>query len=141
MLLCERRRRVRRGAAVVEFACLLPLLVFLFVVGVDFARVYYPLVTITNASRTGAIWASQDVLKAADVEGIRKVVLDDAKNLTPAPTVTSVTGTDELGEPYVRVTVTWEFTTVSQFPGIPSPIVLSRTSQMRVAPKFPKGST
>ncbi len=48
----------RRGVAVVELAVLLPLLVFLFVVTVDFARVYYFSLTLQNCARAGAMYAS-----------------------------------------------------------------------------------
>lgn len=134
------RRVARKGAATVELAVLLPLLVFLFVIGVDFARIFYHLVAVTNAARSGAIYGSQDPVYAANESGIRAAALADAKDLTAAPTVASVQGVDELGHPCVRVTVTWTFTTISRFPGVPSEVVLSRTVQMRIAPIMPKGS-
>jgi Flp pilus assembly protein TadG len=128
----------RRGAAVVELAVLLPLLCFLFVAGVDFARVYYHQITVANAASSGALYGARDDFRAADTEGIKQAALADAKNLTPAPTVTSVTGLDALEHPCVNVTVTWTFSTVSRYPFIPSTIELSRTVQMRVAPTQPK---
>ena len=39
-------------------ALLLPLLVFLYVIGVDFARVFYYSQVIENAARNGALYAS-----------------------------------------------------------------------------------
>ena len=49
----------RRGASVVELAICLPLLVFLFVIAVDFARVYFVSITLANSARAGALYASE----------------------------------------------------------------------------------
>jgi hypothetical protein len=38
---------------------------------------------------------------------------------------------------YVQVTVTYPFTTITQYPGISSPFTLSRTVQMSVVPATP----
>jgi Flp pilus assembly protein TadG len=131
--------RVRRpGVAVVELAVLLPLLVFLFVIGIDFARLFYHLVTVTAAARNGATYGSMEPKNSTDTEGIKKAALADAQNLVPAPKVFSSTATDELGHPCVNVTVSWTFNTVSRFPLVPSTVNLSRTVQMRIAPLEPK---
>ena len=132
------RAKKRTGASVVELALLLPLMAFLFVIGVDFARVFYHLVTVTNAARSGAMYGAQDPVKALDTAGIRAAVLADATNLKPAPVVTPTQGMDALGNPCVNVKVDWTFQTVTIFPGVPHTVLLSRTVQMRVAPKQPK---
>ena len=111
---------------------------FLFAIGVDFARVFYHMVTVTNAARSGAIFASRDEVRAKDEAGTREAALDDAKNLKPAPTVASVRELDEEGNPCVKVTVTWTFNSISRFPGVPNTVALSRTVQMRIAPTVPK---
>ncbi len=138
MQLRAHRQARRPGAAVVELAVLLPLFVFLFVIGVDFARVFYHSVTVTNAARSGALFASRDEVRAADTAGIENAVREDAKNLSPPPTVGSVRDLDALGHPCIKVTVTWTFKTVSLFPGVPNTVALSRTVQMRIAPTVPK---
>src|SRR5262249_38652771 len=51
------RRAVRRGAAAVELAVLLPFLAFLFVIAVDWSRIFYYSMTVTNCARNGALWA------------------------------------------------------------------------------------
>jgi Flp pilus assembly protein TadG len=132
-------RLVRRsGVAVVELAVLLPLLVFLFVIGIDFARLFYHLVTVSTAARNGALYGSMEPKHSTDTAGIKAAALADCQNLSPAPKVFSQTGTDELGHPCVKVTVSWTFSTVSHFPLVPSTVALSRTVQMRVAPLEPK---
>src|SRR5262249_31515546 len=52
------RRNARTAAMAVELAVLLPVLVFLFAVGVDFARVFYYQLTIENCARNGALFGS-----------------------------------------------------------------------------------
>ena len=59
----EQRRdttAVRPGVATVELAVVLPLLCFLFVIAVDFARVFYFDLTVANCARSGAIYASHN---------------------------------------------------------------------------------
>jgi Flp pilus assembly protein TadG len=138
---CTRRREARRcGVACVELAVLLPLLVFLFVVAVDFARVWYQYTIMADCARNGALYGSLDPTHAADTAGIQNAALADATDISPTPTVTSTTGTDSSGNPYVSVTVTWTFNTVTNYPGVPSSLVLTRTVQMRVDPVVPLNS-
>ena len=51
-------RSLRRGAAIAEMAILLSILSFLFVVCIDFARVFYFSLTLKNCARNGAYYAS-----------------------------------------------------------------------------------
>lgn len=53
------RRPVSRGQALVEFAIVLPILALLLVMAVDFGRVFFGWVSVTNASRIGADYAAQ----------------------------------------------------------------------------------
>jgi Flp pilus assembly protein TadG len=134
-------RRSRRGVAAVELAVLLPLLAFLFVIGTDFARIFYFHLTLTNCARNGALYGSQDPVRAADTAGIQNAALADATNLSPAPLVTSLTGVDSSdGSPYVEVTVRWTFRTITDYPGVPATTELVRTVRMRVAPVTPRNS-
>jgi Flp pilus assembly protein TadG len=130
-------RRARSGVAVVELAVLLPLLIMLFVVTVDFARVYYFSVTLTNCARAGAMYAMDPITQdESPYANVTQAALADATNLDPQPTVTQGSGTDSSGLPYVEVTVSYPFTTITNFPGIPS-MTLSRTVRMRLASTIP----
>jgi Flp pilus assembly protein TadG len=133
-------RGPRRAVAAVELAVLLPFLMFVFIIGTDFARIFYHCVTLTNCARNGAIYGSQDATHAADAADIQAAALADASNLSPAPTVTSTTGTDVDGNPCIQVTATYTFNMITSYAGIPSSFNLSRTVQMRVAPVLPKNS-
>jgi Flp pilus assembly protein TadG len=126
----------RRAAAAVELAFLAPVLAFLFVIAVDYCRVFYDAVILANCARNGAVYGCTDPAHAADTAGISDAALADAKNISPAPTVTSATGTDGEGN-YVEVTVTHQFHTITQFPGIQSITPLTRTVRMRVSPVVP----
>jgi Flp pilus assembly protein TadG len=142
-MLCSTHRQVpgrRQGAAAVELAVLLPVLGFLFICGVDFARVFYHHVTITNCARNGAVYGSTDATYAANTAGIQAAALQDATNLSPTPTVSSTTGTNASGKPYVRVTVTYPFLPFASYPGYANPITITRTIEMRVAPLVPSNS-
>lgn len=124
---CNQRRHPRRAAATIELALLLPFLTFIFVAVVDFSRIFYYSVTITNCARNGALYGSN--LTAADKslhDTLEEAALADAVNLNPPPTVTSVFGAD-----YVDCTVKYTFKTISSYPGIPSTMNLSRTVRMR----------
>lgn len=132
--------RPRRGAATVEMAILSPLLVFLFVIGVDYARVFFHSQKVASGARTGALYGCRDATKAADTTGIRNAVLADMSELSPAPNVNSAITTDENGNPAIRVTVDWTFRTLTSYPLIPNQIVVTRTVQMRIAPLVPNQS-
>jgi len=122
----------RRGAAAVELALLLPVLAFLFVAIVDFGRVFYYSQTVENAARAGALYLSDDdAVATSPYATVTDAALADASNLNPQPTVASSGGTDASGNPYVRVTVTWTFHLLVNYPGIPGTVTLARTVQMR----------
>jgi PKD repeat protein len=55
-----RDRGVPRGQSMVELALVLPLLVLLVLIAVDFGRIYFSYIEIHNAAREGAKYAAQD---------------------------------------------------------------------------------
>jgi Flp pilus assembly protein TadG len=133
--------RARRGAAIVELAILVPLLVFLFVIGTDFARSFYYSLTVANGARNGALYGATDADHAADSAGIRAAALTDLGDLTPTPDVSSTTLTDAAGNQYIKVTVTYAFSTITNYPGVPSSFNITQICQMRVQPMTPKAGT
>jgi hypothetical protein len=58
MKLPWRRGETPRGQALVEFAIVLPVLALLLVMAMDFGRVYFGWISLTNAARVGANYAS-----------------------------------------------------------------------------------
>lgn len=134
------RESRRHGAASVEFALVLPLLMFLFGIGVDWARAFYYHITITNAARNAAIWGCDNPTRATDTAGIQAIALQDTTSLGSGVTVSSsvvtVSGTD-----YLKVTVSYPFTTLTGFPGTPSTQTIYQTAEMRVMPTSPAPGT
>lgn len=66
-LLPSRYRKISRGQSLVELALVLPLFTLLLLMAIDFGRVYYSYIQITNAAREGANYAS---LSPTDTAGI-----------------------------------------------------------------------
>jgi Flp pilus assembly protein TadG len=135
----ERGRRRRRNAvAAVELALLLPLLVLLFVLAVDFARVYYFSLTVTNCARAAALYAGDpSVQNESPFASLEAAALSDATNLSPQPKVASKQGTDELGQPYVEVQVSYAFSTITGYLGSAGSQTITRTIRVPLAPATP----
>ena len=127
----------RKGVAAVELAALLPLLAFLFVIAVDWSRLFYYSITVENCARNGAFYASDPFdTTRSPYANITAAALADASNLTPPPTVSSVSGSDSNGA-YVDCTVSYTFQTVTNFPGVPSSNAIVRTVRIYTAPQTP----
>jgi Flp pilus assembly protein TadG len=149
-------QKARRAVAAVEFAMLAPFLAFLFVIAVDWARVFYYSIAVRNCARNGALYMSQQQsakttsspytdsgyvnLYANSKTPVSDAALADASDLTPTPTVTSTSGSDGYG-PYVEVTVSYTFQTVTNFSVgnflVPSSTNVTRTVRMYVPPESP----
>jgi Flp pilus assembly protein TadG len=127
-------QRDRHGSIVVEMAVLAPLLVMLFIITVDFARIYYVSVTLTNCARSGALYASDPATAdESPFASTTQAALSEAQNLSPPPTITETTGADGSNHAWVEVSAQHTFKTITGFPGIPSEMTLIRTVRMNRA--------
>jgi hypothetical protein len=146
----------RPGVAATELAVLLPFIAFMFVIAVDWARVFYYSIAVRNCARNGALYMSQQQsakttsspytdsgyvnLYVNSANPVTAAALADAPNLTPTPTVTSNGGSDSYG-PYAEVTVSYMFQTVTNFSVgnflVPSRTNVTSTVRMYVPPEFP----
>jgi hypothetical protein len=110
---------ISRGQALVEFALVLPILALLLVVAIDFGRVFFGWVSLTNAARIGANYAgySPNLMSNAAQRDDYETLIEEAVtgcNLTPAdtsdpqydPQYTDVDGDGDDNEMGDRVTVT-----------------------------------
>jgi hypothetical protein len=128
----------RRAVAAVELAVLLPFLAFIFIVAVDWCRIFYFTVTIDNAARDGALFAFDDfALAHSPYSTATAAALADASNLTPPPSVVLGKGVDAYGQAYVECTVTYTYETITNFPGVPRDTVITRTVRLYRAPRTP----
>lgn len=131
----SRRRPPRRqGVAATELAILLPFLAFVFVVALDWSRLFYYSVIITNCARNGALYNSDPYrTNNSPYADVTAAALADATNLSPTPTVTSTFGTDAGSGSYTEVTVSWDFKTITNFPGVPQTTTITRMIRTGVA--------
>jgi hypothetical protein len=115
---CRKRRRNRRGAAVVEFAVVAPIFVALVLGMIEFGRALMVQQTLTNASREGARVA---VLEGATASEVTAAVED---RLTTISGATVACDPDPSAAAYgdsITVTVSVPFNGVSW---LPTPIFL-----------------
>jgi Flp pilus assembly protein TadG len=137
------------GAASVELALLMPLLVLMFLGVADFGRAFYWVITLAHAARAGAQFGAQGTTNAANATGIRQAALDEAQNIGSIDvssaricecddgTVVDCATTPSCGSygvprVFVRVTTSTEFRTVVPYPGVPDTVSLSRTAILRL---------
>jgi Flp pilus assembly protein TadG len=125
----------RRAAAALELVLVLPMLSFVWLVTIDYSRLFYAWATLADCARNGAFYASDpEFASSTTFTSIQQAALADSSNLSPSPTITSTSGTDSGGNNYVLVTATYTFRTVANYPGIPNSVALSRSLQMVVTP-------
>ncbi len=136
---CEskRGRKRERGQALVELAMIAPVLLIIMLGVIDFGRVYFAYVAVTNGARNGADYASGGSEAAADLEAIRAAVVADTNDLLDTsstnPDVSVVTSTDDQGRLYADVTVQYTFTSIFDWPGLPHSVDVERTVRSRVS--------
>jgi Flp pilus assembly protein TadG len=125
-----------RGQSLAEFAIVLPVLMVIVLGTIDLGRVFFAYISVTNAARNGAHYASTDPAHTLDVAGIREAALADTGQLTGTslsnPRVAVATGNDSLGYQYAEVTVNYRFETLFSWPGLPGSIDMHRTVRAMV---------
>ncbi|MDZ4278527.1 MAG: TadE/TadG family type IV pilus assembly protein [Dehalococcoidia bacterium] len=132
-----RSRRGERAQSLVEFALLAPVLIILMLGIIDYGRVYFAYISVTNGARTGADYAATGPTAASDLAGIKNAATAETSellNTSPTnPNVSAAIGTDGQGRTYADVTVEYTFTTLFPWPGLPSSIDMERTVRASVA--------
>lgn len=143
-------KRSERGANLVEFAIVLPLLVLILAGMVDVGRAFNSYMVIANAAREGARAASRlscystDAAQRAVYKArIETAVLDEVAGsavlpgdllpivISPNPDTTCAQGSDE-----VRVTISYPYTTIlGAITGIGDFTMSSATSMTRIGQK------
>jgi len=135
--------RKEKGQGLVELALILPLLLIILLGTIDFGRVFYAYVTITNASREGARYGSLHVFQDAAIE---QRVIDEAANTVTIDSSDITVSWDHPEHPNtITVTVNHDFSTLF-FGNLPyirnwfpaeGKIPIRRQAEMPVAPAPP----
>jgi hypothetical protein len=129
----------RPAAATVELAALLPFLMFLCVIGADWARLFYYTITVEACARNGALYASDsDYRSKSPYASVQQAALAEAPTLNAAATVTTTSTTDAAGNQAVICSVSVPFKTITNFPGVPNSQTLTRNVQMRMGEMLTK---
>jgi Flp pilus assembly protein TadG len=159
MILAHLKRRVSprwrgnsessAGAATVELALILPVLVLIMLGLLDMGRVFYGAITVVNSARAGVSYGSRNVVQATDTAGMIAAAQADAVDVTglqffaghdcqcasnsPPAVACTVTTCIDGSTPlmYVWTRVEGTFSTTLPYPGIPNSITLTRTARMR----------
>ena len=125
-----------RGQSLAEFAIVLPVLLILVLGSIDLGRLFFAYISITNAARIGAQYASTSPNASTDVTGIRDAAVADTNGLTDTsstnPDVSIATGADGQGHMYAEVTVDYTYSTLFPWPVIPASVSVERTVRAMV---------
>jgi Flp pilus assembly protein TadG len=155
----KRRRRAllcSQGQSLLEFALLLPFLLLLLLGVIEMGRFAYIGILVGNAARAGAAYGIQDATHAGDQPGIKQAAVNDFQNnglaagrLNVASEWNNNCGCDNGGTivatacttacPTGRhlvvslsVTASGTYNSLFGFPGIPSPMNITRTATLRI---------
>lgn len=142
------RMHGQRGAALIEVAVILPLLMLLAIGAVEFGRYANYAIVVANAAHAGVQYGAQSLATASDTTGMQNAALADASNLSTLTAVASHycqcsngTSSNCLSSDcplpshrllWVKVTVTGTETSLLSYPGIPQSFKISQTAIMRV---------
>jgi Flp pilus assembly protein TadG len=138
------------GQSLAEMALMLPVLVVLLLVALDFSRLYYLAMEVTDAARAGAQFGSANGAAAQNTSGIETVACNSMADLSCTPGVNTTalnfcqcagsSATISCTSPggctavqnFVTVTATATFKTVVSYPGIPSSVPVKASVTMQV---------
>ena len=79
----RRRWASESGSALVELALTLPLLALLMVGAVDFARVFYTAMELTNAARAGAQYGAYNPAQSGNFATMQSTAASGSPNISP----------------------------------------------------------
>lgn len=107
----------------------------------DFGRLFYTAIEVANAAAAGAMYGSRTAANMADSAGIASAAINDAPELPGLQVTSSTVCQDKQGNSascgsgnvyqYVKVTASYTFNTLLNYPAIPSSVSLSRTVMIR----------
>jgi Flp pilus assembly protein TadG len=128
----------RRGAACVELAILLPFLIFCFLLGIDWCRIFYVGHTLDDCARSAALAASgiayQERGMTTDTRAARGKAEAVKGGTTLSPPLAASNVVVTTAGDYVTVAVSYDFHAVSMFPGLGGTHQVTRTVRLPILP-------
>jgi Flp pilus assembly protein TadG len=115
-------------------AIVVPFLVFLYAVALDYCRIYSAAQVVNNAARCGALYATSTVTAANNLtplQAAQQAALAEAVSLSPPLQASNVTVTTSATS--ATVTVAYQFQTVSPYLGLPPQIDVIASVTMPLA--------
>ncbi len=82
--------RDERGSALVEFGLCMPILMTLLIGAVEYGRMAFAAIEVSNAAMAGVQYGVQNPADAADLTGIQNAAAADARDLTLGTTTSSL---------------------------------------------------
>ena len=131
----RRQQRSRPGAALIEFAYILPVLMLLILGSLDFGRAFFDYVIVTNFARNGALYISDPNGPGSRYSSLTQAAVADAPTSMQGQMTASSTGPDKNNN--YTVTVTYPFTTLVNYGFLPHSVTITRTVTMRLLPVAP----
>ena len=150
-----------RGAALVEYAIAIPVLMFLLIGLIEVGRLAYFTIEVGNAAHAGAQYGALSMSNAADTTGMQNAAKDDGQNSianltavgqyvcacwdgttqTPSPPTHAACGTACTGTgrsiTYAQVSATGTINALFNYGalGLPTSWTVTRTATIRVTPR------
>ena len=132
------RNRPRRGAALVEAAVVLPVMMFLIGIAVDYSRIIYSTVTLSGSSRNGAMYEFDPCSYGeSNYTSYSNAAQADASNLGTNVTFSKTTSTSANGTTTVTIKSDSTFQLLSSWFILPSQKSINRTIAIRQAQLVP----
>ncbi|MFZ1016669.1 MAG: TadE/TadG family type IV pilus assembly protein [Candidatus Cybelea sp.] len=147
----RRLKRSESGTSFIEFAIVAPFLIFLVIGLIELGRYTYFSILAAHAARAAVAFGGQNLSTALDAGGMTQAATTDAASLPNwtgniAPNYLCSVNGGALGRCpaspgavapintvyYVQVTVTGEYNTLLNYPGIPNNVWVSGSATMRV---------
>jgi Flp pilus assembly protein TadG len=119
----RRRRLSERGAAAVEFALILPVLLVLVGGTIDFGRLFYTQIQLSNAARDGVRLAAlgSTTYSTTQIQARTVTAASPLAVQTSGVTVTACTGAGTSATVTVVPQTTFTWTVLGFIPGLPLP--------------------
>jgi Flp pilus assembly protein TadG len=137
--------RSESGTSMVEFALVLPVILFLLIGLIETGRYMRFAILAAHAARAGVQYGAQSTLTAIDKTGVANAAVQDGQSLSNWNVTLShfctnngALATCPIGEPssttayYVQVVVKGTFSSLLNYPGIQNSVPITSTAVMRV---------